>query len=515
MKKLPIAKAVFKDVIEENCCYVDKTKYIKMLEDYSSKYLFISRPRRFGKSLFVDTLRAAYSGEKELFKGLYLEDNWDWDKKYPIISIDWGNGTVITKEELDKKMHWNLLKISNEYDIKLEEKLPTDKFEELIIKLYKKYGKVVILIDEYDKPIIDNLKKPSVEIMRETLGGFYSVLKGADKYLKLVFLTGVSKFTRTSIFSKLNNLKDLTYSKKYSDMFGYTQEEFEDIFVEYLDGVDLKKVKEWYDGYKFRGSEIYNPYDILLFLDEKEYDFYWFETGTPTLLINEFKNSKKEKLDFDNISVSKLDLQGFDINNIKLEILLLQTGYLTIDKEFQEGDNVIYKLKIPNLEVRMALNAFFNMDLFDSMSSQNRNNFSSKLYHILTDKKPWELETVFKSFFESIPHDWYRKNDISKYEGYYHCLFYTTFNALGFRSIAEDSTQRGNIDLTVFAESAIYIFEFKMSKSANSAMAQIKQKKYYEKYLNHNKPIYLIGIAFQEDLRNISDFEYEELLIKK
>ncbi len=513
MKKLPIAKAVFRNVIEENCCYVDKTKYVKMIDDYPSNYIFISRPRRFGKSLFLDTLRAAYAGEEELFKGLYLENNWDWSKKHPIISIDWGCGTATTKDELEKKMLWVLEKNANNYNIKLKDGLIPDIFEELIQKLKEKYDTVVILIDEYDKPIVDNLKRlEQADIMRETLGSFYSVLKSAEKDLKLVFLTGVSKFAKTSIFSKLNNLKDFTYDKRYSDLFGYTQEELELTFSEYLDGVDLAKVKEWYDGYKFLGSEIYNPFDILLFLDNREYDFHWIETGGTSLLINELRKSNKKIPDFNNIVVDKTDLQSFDIKDMKFEVLLLQTGYLTIEKEIKRMNKTKYKLKLPNLEVRTALNEILSMQLFYPDDARiTRNSFSDQLYDIFEDKTPEKLEGLFKSFFEGIPHQWYRKNDIAKYEGYYNCLFYTAFNAIGFESIPESSTLGGDIDLTVLAIDAIYIFEFKMIKSAQTAMQQIYQQGYYKKYLNDKRDIFLIGIEFDHEKKNISDFEVEKI----
>ncbi len=511
MKKLPISKAVFREVIEEECCYVDKTKYIQMIEEYPSKYLFISRPRRFGKSLFLDTLRAAYAGEKELFKGLELEHNWDWSKKHSIISIDWGCGTVTTKEELEIRMREILKENANNYNLTLTEESPAGKFRELIIKLYKKYGEVVILIDEYDKPIVDNLCKPVADIMRETLGGFYAVLKSSDQYLKLVFLTGVSKFAKTSIFSKLNNLKDLTYSKPYSDLFGYTQEELEDVFSEYLIDVDLKKVKRWYDGYKFLGSEMYNPFDILLFLDDKEYSFYWFETGTPTLLVNELKKEQKKIPDFNNIIVTETDLQSFDIHDMKFEVLLLQTGYLTIEKEYFKGIKKLYKLKLPNLEVQTALTEFLSMNLFYPDTKKDSNVFSGQLYDIFHDKEPEKLEPLFTSFFEGIPHQWYKKNDIAKYEGYYNCLFFTAFTAIGFETIAESSTKEGDADLTVLADTAIYIFEFKMIKSPNSAMEQIKERGYYKKYLNYDKDVFLVGIEFDKKKKNISDFEVEKL----
>ncbi|MEA3451328.1 MAG: AAA family ATPase [Bacteroidota bacterium] len=293
MKKLPISKAVFKDLINENCCYVDKTSYVKILNDEPSKYFFFSRPRRFGKSLFLDTLRAAYSGERELFKSLYLDKHWNWAKKYPVINMTFGGGTVETKEELSIHLHSLLEDVAEKYGIVLNKSFIPDRFTELIKKLSVNYSsKVVVLIDEYDKPILDNITKSVSETMRDGLASFYSVLKTSEEYLKFVFLTGVSKFSKTSIFSKLNNIIDISLNPKFADMCGYTQEELDDVFKEYLLDVDMEKVKDWYNGYNFLGTTVYNPYDILLFLNDKKYKPYWFNTGTPTFLLDLIKEKK-------------------------------------------------------------------------------------------------------------------------------------------------------------------------------------------------------------------------------
>jgi len=252
-----------------------------MLDD-GDGYWFLSRPRRFGKTLFLDTIRAAFAGEKKLFKGLYLEKNWDWKVKYPVINISFGRGTATSSILLGKSINFTLTTQAENYDIELKADTIPERFEELIQKLNKKFNiGVVVLVDEYDKPLLDNLTKDIAEEMREGLSSFYSVLKDADRYVKFVFLTGVSKFSKTSIFSKLNNLTDISLKPKYADICGYTQKDLETVFVDYLHDVDLIKVKEWYDGYNFLGSNVYNPYDVLLFLSDKAYKCYWFETGTP------------------------------------------------------------------------------------------------------------------------------------------------------------------------------------------------------------------------------------------
>jgi len=515
MKKLPIGQSTLKKIVESNCCYVDKTPFVKQLLDDNNGYWFLSRPRRFGKTLFLDTLRAAFAAEKELFKGLYLENNWDWDTKYPIISISFGGGTVKSSTELRIHLNAILKENAQNYSVELFNELPYDAFRELIVKLYKKCNQpVVVLIDEYDKPILDNITESNAGKIREEIAGFYSVLKDSDQFLKFVFLTGVSKFSKTSIFSKLNNLTDISLSKKYADICGYTQIEFEDVFSEYLIGEDLEKIKEWYDGYNFLGSNVYNPFDILFYLQNKEFRTYWFETGTPTFLLNLIKEQKYYLPKLDSIELYQNQLGEFDINHIAIESLLFQTGYLTISNETTVGARIKYGLVIPNLEVKIGLNDFLLRTFFspgEMPTEQVR--LSDSIYFSLSDNTPEDLEQAFKSFFASVPHDWYRKNDIANYEGYYCSVFYTYFNALGLNIIAEDVSNRGNVDFTVIMDEAIYIFEVKLKSNPKNALKQIKERKYHEKYLSEKKDIYLIGIEFDVKKKNISRFECERLSI--
>jgi len=513
MKNLPIARTEIKQIIEGNFCYVDKTKFIKQLVDDGQRYYFLSRPRRFGKSLFVDTLRAVFEGEKELFKGLYIEKNWDWKIKYPVIKISFGRGTVNNLAELHASINFTLKINSEKYKINLTEEYIPNKFNELIKKIYEKYKQpVVVLVDEYDKPILDNITKPAADDMREGLSSFYSVLKDASEYLKFVFLTGVSKFSRTSIFSKLNNITDISLIEKYADICGYTQNDLETIFTDYLQGVDLQKVKLWYNGYNFLGENVYNPYDVLMFLWEKKYKSYWFETGTPTFLLELIKKRKYFIPNLENIEISETQMSEFDINKIELDVLLFQTGYLTIKNQYEFNDNFVYQLKIPNKEVKKGITDYLLRMFYGiGSSSTDRTTLGKNIYFSLFDQKPQELEPAFHSFFSSIPVDWYRKNDIAKFEGFYTSMFYSFFAALGLDMIAEDYTNKGRIDLTIIMEKAIYIFEFKMKTNPKNALQQIKDKKYSEKYLSEKKEIYLIGIEFDEEVKNISKFEYEKI----
>jgi hypothetical protein len=514
MQKLPIGRTVFKEIRTEAFCYVDKTFFVKQLFDDHSKYWFLSRPRRFGKTLFLDTLRAAFAGEKELFIGLFLENSWDWDIKYPVINISFGRGTVKTAAMLDNSIYFTLTNCAENYGIELVAQSIPERFEELIQKINKKFELgVIVLVDEYDKPLLDNLTKDTATDIREGLSSFYSVLKDADKYLKFVFLTGVSKFSKTSIFSKLNNLMDISLQADYGDICGYTQKEFEFVFADYLHDVDLKKVKDWYDGYNFLGSNVYNPYDILLFLFDKRYRCYWFETGTPSFLLELIKKRQYFLPDLDNIELYDSQLSEFDINHIDLDVLLYQAGYLTIKEIYQVEDNISYLLSFPNKEVRKGLNDYLlRMFFANGTSATAASKLSRKIFEALSANQPNLLKKVFISFFAGIPYQWYVKNNIAEYEGYYCCVFYSFFAALGLMVKPEDMTNKGRIDFTVIMDKGIFIFEIKMKSNPENAMDKLKRKKYHEKYMAENKKIFLVGIEFDEEDKNLSNFETAQVL---
>jgi hypothetical protein len=508
MKYLPIGIQTFRDIIEGGFYYVDKTHFIPKL---TSKYYFLSRPRRFGKSLFLDTLKEAFSGNKELFKGLYLYDNWDWEKKYPVIKISFGGGSVRTPKALINHMSFILKNASQDHQIELKESIPDEQFYELIKNLSEKRGsQAVVLIDEYDKPILDAIE--NIEVARENreiLKDFYSVLKDADPYLKLVFLTGVSRFSKVSIFSGLNQLNDITIDPSFATVCGYTQSELENVFEDRLKDFDKEKIKEWYNGYSWLGESVYNPFDILLLFDKKMFKPYWFETGTPTFLIKMFMKNRYYIPELENLEVGDEILSNLDVDNIRIENLLFQSGYLTI-KDFKEKYG-IYTLSYPNLEVRKSFNSYFLTYIIEDISAKYKTDIG--LIDTFENKQVEKLKDILRRFFASIPHDWYRKNDIDSYERFYASIVYALFNGAGLNVIAEDNTNKGQIDLSVFNQDSVYILEFKVveDKEEGVALKQIKEKRYYEKYIGKYQEIYLIGIEFSKKDKNIVSFKWEKV----
>ena len=509
LKKLPIGIQVFKDITKENYFYIDKTKEVLDIINDDSKYLFLSRPRRFGKSLFLDTLKSAYEGEKELFEDLYIYDKYDF-KEYPVIKIEWRR-SLQTIEELNS-VAYDILKDNQErLGVVCEHtKDMAGCFEELIKKTYKKYNKrVVVLIDEYDKPILEVIEDNiQAQKNRNYIKGFYSVLKASGEYIEKAFLTGVSKFSRASIFSDLNMIQDISLNPKYGNICGYTQNDIETKMIEYLKDVDLKKLQKWYNGYNFLKDKLYNPFDILLFISNNfAYKNYWFSTATPTFLIKLIQKNRYFLPRLSNVKIGDTILDSFDIDNIDFEVILFQAGYLTIDKTITNRRGLIeYKLKLPNEEVKYS----FNDILIDFFTNQhNKSNYQDDLYNALKSADLDCFKQSLKAIFSSIPYNNYVNNKLSSYEGYYASVIYIYLQSLGLDIIGEDVTNRGRIDLTIKLDNAIYILEFKVG--SDDALTQIKEKKYHEKYMSENKEIYLIGINFDEKDRNISKFEWEKV----
>jgi len=512
MKKLPIAKTELRAIREGGFLYADKTRFIKELVDDGHGYYFLSRPRRFGKSLLLDTMRAAFAGERELFAGLFLEGNWDWEARHPVVKVSLGGGGVKDAEELRAKISFLLRTNAREHGVELREPFNPERFKELILALKARTGRdVVVLIDEYDKPLVDNLRNPEVGAIREELASFYSVLKDSSEHLRFVFITGVSRFSKTSIFSKLNNLTDISLVPKYADICGITQAELETVFAEHLAGVDLARVKAWYDGYSFRGSELYNPYDLLMFLWQREFEPYWFETGTPTFLLELIREQRYFLPSLEALSIEKTQLGEFDLDRVDLSALLFQTGYLTIKGEREVGERLYFDLRIPNKEVRMGLGGFLMRRLYAEESPDNaRSALDEAIYRAVSEGRPGDLEPAFRAFFAGIPHAWYVRNDIARFEGFYTSMFYAFFAAQGFTIVPEDFTNRGRIDMTVLAPSGVFLFEFKMAGAGQDALGQVKARGYAQKYQGQGRPVFLVGVEFDPGQRNISAFAWEE-----
>jgi hypothetical protein len=514
-RKLPIAIQTFAHIREEGFYYVDKTDMALQLVE-QGKCFFLSRPRRFGKSLFLDTLKELFEGNQALFKGLAAETGWDWSVKYPVIRISFSDGVLQNRAQLDQRIR-EILRVNR---VRLDAPMPpgleaTDiagNLSELLDQVNQKFRqRAVVLIDEYDKPILDNITNTEIATeMREGLKNLYSVLKGSDAHLKFVFLTGVSKFSKVSLFSGLNNLQDITLDSRYSTLCGYTDRDIDTVFAPELPGLDREEIRAWYNGYNWLGDAVYNPYDVLLLFSNRTFKPYWFETGTPTFLVKVLAQRPDIIPNLGHAVADTALLSCFDVDVIAPEALMFQSGYLTIEYEERHGGDIYYRLCYPNREVRQGLHNRLLEDLGSDRAKKIK--IRIQLYELLKQNDLNGLQALFHAFYASIPHQWYSNNPMAQYEGYYASIFYSYFAALGLEIAVEESTSIGRLDMAVRFEGCVYIFEFKVVElePEGRALQQIKDKHYADKYRGSGASIYMIGVEFSKETRNIVGFEVEQ-----
>lgn len=511
MQKLPLGIQDFSKLRRNDLLYVDKTELIyKLIQQ--GQYYFLSRPRRFGKSLLLSTLYYIFSGQKELFKGLWIEDKLDWEE-YNAIHLSFGNSSFKTLG-LEKAIEIRLKEVAESHDLQIQGASVGEQFKYLI-KALSQEKQVVILIDEYDKPIIEYLGKtelPKAHENRDILKSFYSILKDLDAHIRFLFITGVSKFSKVSIFSDLNNLADISITRSYATLLGYTQSELESYFQAHLKKIiqeqDLKSedliktLKHWYNGYDFAGlgnEKVYNPFSILSYMEFGQVSNYWFSTGTPTFLTKKMKEEDLYQLE--DIEADEIGLSKSNIENIDIVSLLFQTGYLSIKSKI---DIDIFALDYPNQEVRNAMLRFLLVEYSGVQDSQ-----AKPLVHKI--KRAFaknDLELVFEhlnTLFAKIPYQIFEE----KRESYYHSIIFLAFTMLGYYTSAEVQTSKGRIDTVVETEDNIYILEFKVNDSAENALAQIKKQAYFQKYKDAEKPIYLIGVACKD--KELKDYLVEKI----
>jgi hypothetical protein len=517
MKNLPLGINTLSVLRENNCIYVDKTGFAHRLIQIPGRF-FLSRPRRFGKSLFVDTLKEIFEGNQGLFEGLYIHEHWDWTRRFPVIVIDFAAGVLNSRVQLDQRilslLRHNAVRLG--LDLRDEEDL-TGKFSCLIREAVALYGnKAVVLIDEYDKPILDNIENPVVAAeIREGLKNLYSVLKAQDANLQFVFMTGVSKFSKVSLFSGINQIKDITLTRVYSSICGYSEQDLRQSFGAHLAGVDWDALRHWYNGYNWTGSEtVYNPYDILLFISEEQrYRHYWFETGSPSFLIKLFRQNQYFLPDLENLEVTEEILESFDIERINPVTLLFQAGYLTVDQSFTAVSQWCFKLRLPNFEVRAALqNQFINAytDLVNEKLGLQR-----QLEAILLRGDKASLVSLIKRLFAGIPWRNFTHSDLPDYEGYYASVMYAFFASLDARIIPEDISCHGQADLTVIRGNHVYVMEFKVIDGEtcedNPALEQIRQRGYADKYRGETgRQVHEAGFIFSRRLRGLVRADWAE-----
>ena len=506
----------FEELIQGNFLYVDKTEYVWQLIRPSSAGYFLSRPRRFGKSLTVSTLKAIFEGRRDLFKGLSIYDKqYDW-KQYPVIHLDWNGWAVDTLNDLLQSMKDIVGSIARKYDLQLTGENPQVQFRELIEKLAQK-EKVVLLIDEYDKPILNNISKPWSKEILDTLKGFYSVIKACENLERFVFITGVSKFCHVSLFSDLNNLTDITMDARYATMFGYTQEELEANFGDRIAALagdtDITaykaKIKKWYNGYRFEENSktVYNPVSLAQFFENRgKFNNYWFSTGTPSFLM---ELTKQKDFNFESAlkeAVPQVAFNAFEIGNIDPLTLLLQTGYITIKGTEERFGQTWYFLDFPNREVAGAFSAYI-LNSYAGKTQTASVQFTAEIATALLNKDLRKLRKVMEVFFAGIPYTSHKKQ-----ESTFQTIFFSIFRLLGLYVEAESATNDGRIDAVVQTADTIFIFEFKLDNDS-TALEQIKEKEYYKKYLLDKREIYVIGVNFDSEKGNLVGWEDE--LIEK
>ena len=510
-RKLPIGIQTFREMRTEGYYYVDKTAYIQRLVD-GGKHYFLSRPRRFGKSLLLDTIRELFLGSEELFRGLCIHDQWDWQAPHPVLRISFGGRNFTQPGHLQVGLSAQLDRVERSAGVSSPYPIGPERFAYLIEALREAGGRrVAILVDEYDKPILDALGTPEVaRANRDYLRGLYSVIKECDQHIRFTLLTGVSKFSKVSLFSGLNNLQDLTLDPRYGAICGYTDRDLDAVFAPELPGLDRNEIRRWYNGYSWLDDErVYNPFDILLLLDTRRFKAHWFETGSPTFLIDALLRRRVPTPDLQGMTSTEALLSAFDVDEMAIEALLFQTGYLTILDEDHEHGLPRYRLGYPNLEVRQSLNEQLLIALLPD--SARRLAQSSSLRQLLAADDFDGLESLLRAVFAGVPHQWHIKNNLQDYEGYYASVVYSHFAAQGLDLIAEDSSAAGRADMTVRTDHGIYLFEFKVvdTTPTGQALRQLKQRDYASKYRHLRRPIHLLGLEFSREQRNLAAFQVE------
>ncbi len=509
-KKLPLGLQDFRGIIEDGYKYVDKTRYLHTLTS-TGKYFFLSRPRRFGKSITVSTLHELYSGSRELFQGLWIADKWDWNKRHPVLRLSLKD-VNFEQRGLEEPLAERIQEAGSWQGIELKAPSARDKFRELIIALSAR-GKVVVLVDEYDAPIVHYLAKDleTAYANRELLKGFYSVLKELDTLLELVFLTGVSKFSKTGIFSGLNNLVDLSMHPAFATMLGYTQEELEANFSEEIEAAGaalqlsrtqlLDKMREWYNGYRFEehAPRVYNPVSVNNFFSRNKFENFWFATGTPSFLVNLLK--KEGIFDLNLPAINPGGFETFELDRLKPEAILFQTGYLTIQGMNEDG---LIQLAYPNKEVRDSMLEVL-IEGFLAVDVERSAYLVIRLRNAFRENDVDKAMEILQGVFANVPYFLHEKYP----EKFFHAAIHLLFTYMGIRIHSEACTAEGRVDSMVETDTHVYILEYKLDKSPREAIEQIRRKRYYRSAWHLGKPVIAVGVKFSSQTKNIEEWEVE------
>ncbi len=520
---LPIGDPHFRSIREGGCYYVDKTPHIRNLVE-GSKYYFLSRPRRFGKTLLLDTMQELFEGSEELFRGLHIHDRWDWSVRHPVVRLSFG-GDYRESDGLESDASEQLSAI--EADAGLESSPPARhgavRLRHIIRQLHRTTGRqVVVLVDEYDKPILDLLEdQDQAKANRDYLRGLYGIIKDCARQVRFVFVTGISMYSKGSLFSGLNNLRDISLSPKYNTICGYTDADLDTVFAPELPDLDREDIRKWYNGYSWdwRGGEkVYNPFDVLLLFEEREFEPYWYETGTPGFLRNLMAAGRFSTQGLEHLEMHRSELSTFEVEKIRLNALLFQCGYLTIqDRQVRSDGDCYYLLNYPNLEVRRSLNRELVSTMEGDLSAVMGR--SRNMSRLLGEKDFEGFAVAVHAFLGGVPYHWHTAGGgPRRYEAFYASLLYAGFAAEGHDVRAEEASAKGRSDLVVLLGGRVFVLECKMvakgkeESKAVAGLAQIRRQGYADKYCNLGEEIHLLSVVFSgEEERNLVAVQVEQM----
>ncbi len=519
--RLPIGSSAFRNIRERGYYYVDKTHHIQRLTE-GGEYYFLSRPRRFGKTLLVDTMQELFEGSEELFRGLHIHDHWDWSVRHPVVRLSFG-GDYRESVELESDISAQLSAIEEEAG--LEPSPPTRsgavRLRHVIRQLHRTSGRqVVVLVDEYDKPILDLLERTDqAKANRDGLRGLYGIIKDCARHVRFVFVTGISMYSKVSLFSGLNNLDDISLDPEYATICGYTDADLDTVFAPELSGLKRKTIRKWYNGYSWHelGEEkVYNPFDVLLLFKKRKFKPHWYRTGTPGFLHKLMRKGQFSTVGLEQLEMHEEELSTFEVEKVRLNALLFQCGYLTIRNCYERDGNTYYRLGYPNLEVRRSL----NRELVGAVSGDLKRSLATvgQLSRLLTDNDFEGFGVALHSFYASIPHQWHDVSEVARYEAFYASVLYASLMAVRAEVRAEESTVRGRSDLVVLCGGQVFVLEIKVAVAAGEveskveeALTQMRGKGYANKYRGRGEAIHLIAVVFSGEERNLEALRVEEL----
>ncbi len=519
---LPLGYQSFSDLRQDGCYYVDKTLLIwQMINE--GRYYFLSRPRRFGKSLLVSTLKELFEGNEPLFRGLDIHPHWDWSVKHPVVRLSFG-GEVDSLELLEDTALSQLYSVEKGFDLKIPPvKSASERLRHILMQLHQATGQqAVVLVDEYDRPVLNVLEDDEkAKENRDKLRDLYSILKDAQDHVRFVFVTGITMFSKTSFSSGLNNLDDISLYPPLASICGYTDQDLDTVFAPELAGLDRDRIRKWYNGYSWLGEDkLYNPHDILHLFKRRDFRSHWFKSGEPGYLYRMLERNKVSPMQLENRVVDADLVTSFELGKFSPEALLFQSGYLTITETEMDGDNMLYHLHYPNYEVQRS----FNIGLAEHWTSQGKQVavLGKELLEALGENDFSAFRQKIRELLPNLPHAWHDRGKLGHHESWYASMLYMSFRTTTANLAVEEMTSHGRSDMVLLHGDQVFVFEFKMVKGKKNmerktrecldrAIEQIRTKKYADKYLDRGEPIHLIGMAFGEKARNLLDIRVERL----